>query len=489
MNPTLSNLHATCVECPYTSNFDPDGNPLFFGLLYDGSTHLLDGDADGSYMQIGASSSTMLGPQEKNDDGLVETPMIVELYVRPDPSGDICIDCRACFDEDGYIRKVTYEDDGTESNACPDYCVEDVGVSGVGELPRPNLGNISSVHKLVMATNGLAEAACESIISYDSIESSLTNTSICEGKEEINTEAAPDAMRFGRIGGIVTRAFFVAPVDGNYTFHANFDDGGEIFMSENADPRKARLILSVDDSSSSSNIDEDWCKSFSCSSRSCFRKFGGHYSFSDAKRACLDIGGALGAPRSSSDQSLLESMLGDEEMWIGVSDSGSEDSFFYTDGSHAGVGNSVRLSCITSGRCFAVTTALSTFESAPASCQRFGAEFAVPTNQEENMLIASILQDQSISAAWIALDDRQEEGNWTFSDGSRAGVASPSSIKGWDYENFGNNQPDVSFTEEIYCDLSSVIYSCVFYINSMHPNTCIFFSFHGSRIGRQQSIA
>ena len=31
LNPDLTNNHATCVSCPYTTDFDPDGGPMFFG--------------------------------------------------------------------------------------------------------------------------------------------------------------------------------------------------------------------------------------------------------------------------------------------------------------------------------------------------------------------------------------------------------------------------------------------------------------------------
>jgi hypothetical protein len=48
LNPSARNMHATCMDCPYVDDVDPDGNAQFRGLLYGGGqTHLLDGDVDG----------------------------------------------------------------------------------------------------------------------------------------------------------------------------------------------------------------------------------------------------------------------------------------------------------------------------------------------------------------------------------------------------------------------------------------------------------
>ena len=46
-----------------------------------------------------------------------------------------------------------------------------------------------------------------------------------------------------RLGGARSFGFFVAPVTGLYVFRARFDDAGEVWLSNNTDPRYARRII------------------------------------------------------------------------------------------------------------------------------------------------------------------------------------------------------------------------------------------------------
>ncbi len=468
-NPTLTNLHASCVNCPYSNDEDPDGNPLFMGLQSSVGEQLLDADADGSFLQIGAHSATsggMLGPQSRNDDGEEEFPTVVELYVRPDTNGEVCMDCRACFDEDGRARTTTYHGgDGSayEGYACPDYCVEAVGAEGVAELPRSSSnGDLRAAHQLIMASGGLEARPCETVTRYDAIEDATFNTTVCEGSARLTTESVPEAMEFGRIGGVVSRGFFVAPVDGTYTFHGRFDDGGELFLSANADPRSATRLLSVGSgdtvadvgggsggaensgSNSRSGRDEDWCSAWSCVGNRCFRAMGGYLTYKEAKRACAEFDAVLGAPRSTAEQSVLELMLsgqGIDEAWLGISDEGQEDVFAYADGSLAGSGMVARFLCVDeTRRCFTISPSKSSFSSADAGCESTGGKFGAPRSTEENDAIKSMLQGIGIDALWIALSDGASEGNFTYvSDGTFAG----SNLKtDWVFENFDAAEPN-----------------------------------------------
>ena len=81
LNPSLTNTHAQCVDCPYSNDEGPDGEAVFWGLQYDGTDHLLDGDSNGAYLELGAEGKingqyAMLGPQYRNDAGDPEYPQV-----------------------------------------------------------------------------------------------------------------------------------------------------------------------------------------------------------------------------------------------------------------------------------------------------------------------------------------------------------------------------------------------------------------------------
>ena len=222
LNPDSTNTHAMCVDCPYAPDTDQDGNEEFRGLQYAGTDYLLDGDSDGSYMQLGVANPPyehhdgywhyrdtegFYGPVRKNDAGQLEFPHIVELYVRPDISGDSCISCKACYDEDGAVRMATFYPNASapySAPACPEFCLTEEHVS-----PKPRAATLRATHQLVVASKGLSEQPCEVVVSYDAIESSEVNTTICEGMYAKNTDSVPSSQEFGRLGGVHTKAFFV----------------------------------------------------------------------------------------------------------------------------------------------------------------------------------------------------------------------------------------------------------------------------------------
>ena len=129
------------------------------------------------------------------------------MYVRPDVSGEACLDCKACFDQDGTVRMTTFHPNASEpyeAPACPSFCLTPEHVS-----PQPRAATLLATHQLVVASVGLGERPCETIDSYDAIESETSNTTICEGRPVKRTDAVPSAPEFGRVGGLQSRAFFV----------------------------------------------------------------------------------------------------------------------------------------------------------------------------------------------------------------------------------------------------------------------------------------
>jgi len=123
----------------------------------------------------------------------------VELYVRPDPQGAACVSCLACYDDDGKPKS---------SARCPAYCFEEIGDMRAVEL-----------------------------------ESIAALKSELEGKEEVAVlESISEFQRY-TLGGEHHKAFFVAPVDGHYTFRSTFDDEGEVWFSPNGSPSSAELVI------------------------------------------------------------------------------------------------------------------------------------------------------------------------------------------------------------------------------------------------------
>ena len=360
-NPDLSNTHATCIDCPYFSDTDENGDDKFYGLLYSGDDHLLHGDQDGTYFRLGAESAigsnsayanAMYGPQLSNDDGTTEYPSIVELYVRPDFNGASCIDCKACFDENGDVRMANFTTFGDQPKwytapACPEYCLEVV-------TPKPRADILLATHQLVASTNGLSERDCEVVVRYDALEEVYTNQTICEGYETIVTGSMPTEMEFGKVGGIASRAFFVAPRTANYTFNFKANDGGELWMSPNADPRASKRLIAASSKVASTDytdvvnapapgsdatVSSSQCGEWSCVGDRCFRAFGARLSYDNAERACQIYGGHLGAPRTWAEKNVIGTITAAQSLtwhWMGINDRNQESTWLYADGTYAG---------------------------------------------------------------------------------------------------------------------------------------------------------
>ena len=283
----------------------------------------------------GATTPCMHGPQLKNDNGIIEYPPMVELYVRPDPSGSHCVDCTACFDPDGNVRMSTYHRSGDgnatyDAPACPQYCLRNVD-------PQPRAENIRATHQLVVASEGLHEAPCDTITKYNDLESRLENTTICEGKEVKVVDAVPAHVEFGRLGGMHSKAFFVAPRTANYTFHTNFDDGGELWLSPHADPRAAVRVLRTEHATKvdTNHNTVSSCGEWKCLGERCFRAFNGYLDYNTAIKSCATYGALLAAPRTSAENTLIHELISSNS-WIGIDDRGMVGHWKYSDGSRAG---------------------------------------------------------------------------------------------------------------------------------------------------------
>lgn len=352
-NQDKTNAHATCISCPYHSDFLPDGTPAFYGLLFDGKGQLLDASASGNYLQIGAydypagsSIPGMHGPQLNNDAGVPEFPTVVELYIQPDPSGTSCIDCKACFDPDGAVRMASWPmPDGSvgtfQAPACPAYCLDNVS-------PPPRASSILSAPQLVVLSEGLTERPCEEIITYDTLKNRNMTSTICEGLPTKVVDSVPTGIAFGRVGGTIVQGFFVAPTTANYTFNGFFDDGGELWLSPNADPRSAIPELRVSpghDSKSDGSSTSQLCGEWKCVGVRCFRPFGARVTYDNAAKTCASVGGLLAAPRNSAESTLIKSFFATtlgfgEPAWIGIDARGKTYSFKYSNGAYAGFANS-----------------------------------------------------------------------------------------------------------------------------------------------------
>jgi hypothetical protein len=228
--------------------------------------------------------------------------------------------------------------------ACPDFCLERVS-------PKPKKTQLYSTHQLVISSEGLSQRPCIVVTSYDGIEQSYYNTTVCEGVKVLSTDKVPSTLEFGRVGGTRTSAFFVAPVTAQYIFNARFDDGGELWMSPNADPRAAVRLLSVTSLSLTSQVTSGSdaaselqssvnpvCADWSCVGERCFRAFGGHMTADNAAGTCKSFGGLLANPRTKTENDVLKRLVSKKESsyYIGMNDRSMEGHFKYSDGSNAG---------------------------------------------------------------------------------------------------------------------------------------------------------
>ena len=151
-----------------------------------------------------------------------------EFYFEPS-----CVSCMACYDANGYWRA----GGGGNGTSCPSFC------RGDGDGKRIRAWEAAAPHHVAIFSRGFAAANCSVSPSEGTRRSISTAESAgCAMSVATAIESTPV---FAPGGGQYT-GFFVAPRAANYTFSARFETGVELWLSDDADPRRARLVLGGD---------------------------------------------------------------------------------------------------------------------------------------------------------------------------------------------------------------------------------------------------
>ena len=115
--------------------------------------------------------------------------------------------------------------------ACPASCLRN-------RQPRAPVAALHDFAVLAAAAANASSPACND-----------TNASLvggCDGRpEQVLSELPGAPPRDVRLGAFRYHGFFVAPVTAEYTFRARFDEVGELWLSPDANPRHAELLLSA----------------------------------------------------------------------------------------------------------------------------------------------------------------------------------------------------------------------------------------------------
>ncbi|XP_034003343.1 CD209 antigen-like protein C [Trematomus bernacchii] len=93
--------------------------------------------------------------------------------------------------------------------------------------------------------------------------------------------------------------------------------------------------------------------------------------------------------------------------------------------------------------CYLLSTETDTWEQSRQHCTAGGADLVIVDSEEEQEFITSMIKEQT----WIGLSDREEEGTWTWVDGS------PLTLTLW-----SPAQPD-NFDEEDCAEIRSIVHS------------------------------
>ncbi|XP_066446157.1 lactose-binding lectin l-2-like [Eleutherodactylus coqui] len=83
--------------------------------------------------------------------------------------------------------------------------------------------------------------------------------------------------------------------------------------------------------------------------------------------------------------------------------------------------------------CYSSTVVKATWSQTRDSCLKKGADLASITSEREQLFLVSISGASSYKHCWIGLHDMDEEGTWTWVDGSNYETS---------YKRWGNEQPD-----------------------------------------------
>jgi hypothetical protein len=115
--------------------------------------------------------------------------------------------------------------------ACPDFCVAN---------PK-RVRAINAAHQLAMTSNDIQPSNC-AYANDSTYENSNTSAPVCDGV--ITTIAGEFSAKSPfRLGGSFYHGFFVAPIDAEYTFRAQFNDAGQIWLSRDENPENKELVI------------------------------------------------------------------------------------------------------------------------------------------------------------------------------------------------------------------------------------------------------
>ncbi|KAJ8599312.1 hypothetical protein CTAYLR_005328, partial [Chrysophaeum taylorii] len=245
MNPTLFNALTKSEQYDedlgLKEEYVPYGSYDYWGgLEYNGNEALLDGsfNNDQYFFEVGAISGDVLHVSTGawTADGDDATATKVRLQVKPneyyfDPK---CIDCRACYDADGYERVTALV--RHHNSSC--------------KMGLPCTINATAYERIA-----IIDALYEDDANYTQ-DNNASNATLRDATESAATDAisleADGALTVGSYEG-----FFVAPITANYTFFVVWDAALELALGNTADPRSRQVIIGGPKDASSTRSSSD----------------------------------------------------------------------------------------------------------------------------------------------------------------------------------------------------------------------------------------
>lgn len=70
------------------------------------------------------------------------------------------------------------------------------------------------------------------------------------------------------------------------------------------------------------------------------------------------------------------------------------------------------------GRYFKVFSQVLSWHDAKRKCEEMGGHLAIVTSERENRFLLALVQSENVEQAWLGATDEQQEGRWTWIDGS-----------------------------------------------------------------------
>ncbi|XP_038066783.1 C-type lectin mannose-binding isoform-like [Patiria miniata] len=160
----------------------------------------------------------------------------------------------------------------------------------------------------------------------------------------------------------------------------------------------------------------------------CYRLSSSTHTWDGAKTACQDMGGRMAAPRSLEEMNFMSTLArqvdSDYSVYIACNDKEVEGTWecdAITAQLRSGSCHSrltVQCSCppewsLWGNECYRLTPSLHNWDDAKTACQDMGGKMAAPCSLEEmNFMVELARNVDSDYYAWIACNDKEEEGIW-----------------------------------------------------------------------------